>query len=450
MGFFHIYVITWILSKISDDKDEQGGKSMNLKRLFLVTGCSTVGILLLILIYYYSPMYAVDQYFKCLNQKQYEKLYAMLYQDETVKHFSKDDILSYYEKIYHDSNYLITAGKQGKFIYKDITEKGNTIKAAFCNVKYTFDTKTETGTLVLIKENQKWKVKFPFKKESLKIYAPLGSQVYVNNILLEENNEHMYKEKLVLPGKYMVRVTFDNPLYNEYITTVNVPETTELFLPYEMLNVSIKTYKNSIVELAGCKKKNPNGTLQFNNLLEGTYMVKVYDEYGFIEPLEEKIEVRRESKIFDITSPKLSQKGKQKLDAFLKEFYMVYKQGIIEHTADDLYKYLDYKNRLHIIDEYSSWFIDNKDIQDATVTVTVEDTKINSSGELEVIILEDVTLTNKEVDDESNESQQDYRLALKWKKTIDMTDEGAWKIENKEILGSTIACKDLEGEWTEY
>lgn len=423
---------------------------MNVKVLLAIIAFSGIGILLIMLMYYNGPTYALEQYFKFINQKQYQEAYSMLYQDETLQTFSKDEILGYYEKTYSTKDYLITVSKESNFIYKDITEENENIKAAFCNVKYIFDTKTEVGSIVLIKENRKWKIKIPFKKESLKIYAPLGSKVYINNSLIEDINENSYKEKMVLPGKYSVRVVFDNPLYNEYITTVSVPETTELFLPYNMLKVSINTYKNSIVELAGCKKKNATGTLQFDNLLQGKYILRIYDENGLIEPKEEQIEVHHDAKIFDIKNYKLSPDGKTKLDKFLKDFYSQYKKGIEDHTADNLYKYFDYKNRVDIINEFNSWFIESKDIEEAIVNVIVEETNINSKGELETVILEEVQLTNREVDESNNESKQDYRLALKWKIIIHMDNKEGWKITDKVILGSTVAYKDLGGEWTEY
>lgn len=423
---------------------------MNVKVLLAIIASSGIGILLIILMYYNGPTYALEQYFKFINQKQYQEAYAMLYQDETLQTFSKDEILGYYEKIYSQRDYLIMVSKESSFIYKDITEESKNIKAAFCNVKYIFDSKTEEGSIVLIKENKKWKIKMPFKKESLKIYAPLGSKVYLNNSLIEDNNENPYKEKMVLPGKYSVKVVFDNPLYNEYITTVSVPETTELFLPYNMLRVSINTYKNSIVELAGCKKKSTTGTLQFDNLLQGKYSVRIYDENGLIEPKEEQIEVHHDAKIFDIKNYKLSSEGKTYLDKFLKDFYTQYKKGIEDHTTDDLYEYFDYKNRIGILSEFNSWFIENKDIKEAVVNVIVEETSINNDGQLEAVILEDTTLTNREVDEYNNETMQDYRLVLKWKVTIHMDNKEDWKITDKVILGSTVAYKDLEGKWTEY
>lgn len=423
---------------------------MNVKVLLAIIASSGIGILLIILMYYNGPTYALEQYFKFINQKQYQEAYAMLYQDETLQTFSKDEILGYYEKIYSQRDYLITVSKESSFIYKDITEESKNIKTAFCNVKYIFDSKTEEGSIVLIKENKKWKIKMPFKKESLKIYAPLGSKVYLNNSLIEDNNENPYKEKMVLPGKYSVKVVFDNPLYNEYITTVSVPETTELFLPYNMLRVSINTYKNSIVELAGCKKKSTAGTLQFDNLLQGKYSVRIYDENGLIEPKEEQIEVHHDAKIFDIKNYKLSSEGKTYLDKFLKDFYTQYKKGIEDHTTDDLYEYFDYKNRIGILSEFNSWFIENKDIKEAVVNVIVEETSINNDGQLEAVILEDTTLTNREVDEYNNETMQDYRLVLKWKVTIHMDNKEDWKITDKVILGSTVAYKDLEGKWTEY
>ncbi len=423
---------------------------MNVKVLIAIISFSTIGILLTIFMYYNGPMHALEQYSKFINQKQYQEAYKMLYEDETLQTFSKDEILGYYEKMYSNNDYLITVSKESNFIYKDIIEDNKKTKAAFCNLKYIFDSKTEVGSIVLIKENKKWKIKLPFKKESLKIYAPLGSKVYLNNSIVEDNRENIYKEKKVLPGKYLVRVVFDNPLYNEYITTVSVPEATEVFLPYDLLKININAYKNSIVEVAGCKKKNTTGTLQFDNLLQGKYSIKIYDEDGLVEPIEEKIEVHQDSKIFDIKNYKLSQEGRRNLDRFLNTFYLEYTQGIKDHTTDNLYKYFDYKNRTAMINEFSSWFIENKDIKDAIVNVNVDSITINRNRELETIVLEDVELTNCEVDEYNNQNKQVYRLALKWKLTIDIDNKEEWKIIDKTVVGTTVAYKDSEGKWAEY
>ena len=140
----------------------------------------------------------------------------------------------------------------------------------------------------------------------------------------------------------------------------------------------------------------------------------------------------------------LSQEGYNKISEFTNQFYQGYMQGIKKQSSDFLMQHVEEDILEQVTEEYRSWFIDYKDIQDAKVTIQVEQMQLKDTAEVKLTILEVIQMTNKE-DTELTE----YQVVLKWDNILSILEKD-YKIKERTLVESLVSYKDEEGKWVQY
>jgi hypothetical protein len=399
--------------------------------------------------YYTGPKFKVDTYMKHLAKKEYTQIYDMLDQEEAFNIYSKEQIIQYYKMQYDIENNLVEIIRRNNIVLKNSAENKKE-EEAFCNIKYVYSNKEQVDSIYLIKRDNEWKIRFPFQMSEVKIYAPVGSEVYLNDQKVTLYENEMYIQKNVLPGKYLVKVDFLNKMYNPYKKTINVPYEKEVFLPYDALNVEIMTIKNMIIELEGIQKKSDDGIAVFNNILEGNYKLKIFSANHYINPIETNIGISKNTRLFNMFDVTLSETGEDKLKEFINDFYNGYLKDIKEEKCSSILPFISKDSSGDLINDFKEWFIKNKDIQDAKITVQPNNIKIDDMGFLHTDLLETIELTNKEFDEYENDYvSRKYKLILEWDTKIDISGE-SWYIIERTVTQSMVSYKDFDGKWVQY
>ena len=140
----------------------------------------------------------------------------------------------------------------------------------------------------------------------------------------------------------------------------------------------------------------------------------------------------------------LSQEGYNKISEFTNQFYQGYMQGSKKKSSDFLMQHVEEDILEQVTEEYRSWFIDYKDIQDAKVTIQVEQMQLKDTAEVKLTILEVIQMTNKE-DTELTE----YQVVLKWDNILSILEKD-YKIKERTLVESLVSYKDEEGKWVQY
>lgn len=399
--------------------------------------------------YYTGPKFKIDTYMKHLAQKEYELVYDMLDKEEVFNMYTREQITQYYTKQYNIENNLVEIVRKNNItLTKDTVNRE--VEIAFCNIKYIYANKEQLATLYLTKRGNEWKVKFPFPLSEVKIYAPIGSEVYINDQKISLYENETYIQRNVLPGKYLVKVDFLNKMYNPYKKTINVPDEKEVFLPYDALNVEVMTIKNMTVELEGIQKNSEEGVAVFNNILEGNYKLKIFSENDYINPIETAVGINKNARVFNMFDVTLSEIGKEKLKKFISDFYNSYLKDIKEAKCSNILQYINKEANNNFINDFKEWFIENKDIKEARIAVRPSGIKIDELGFLHADLLETIELTNKEFDEYENAYvSRKYKLILEWDTKIDISGE-EWLIVDRMVKQSIVSYKDLDGRWVQY
>lgn len=396
-------------------------------------------------LYYTGPQFKVDTYIKHLARKDYNKIYEMFNHEDIPKSYSKEQIVAYYTQSYDKENILIKVSKKGKMRIKD-----GEIPIAFCNILYSYTNEEKIFPVYVEKINNKWTMKMPFQIADIKIHAPIGSKVYINNHQVSHYEDKMYVQKNVLPGQYKIQISFPNQLYSDYNKIIEVPKETEVFLPYDTLSIEVATIKNMYVKLGDIQKQSGEGIVTFDNVLAGRYKLKIWNDNNLIEPIEMDIGINKDVRLFNIFDFSLSKEGKSQLNQFIKGFYEEYLEDIKTKSYTRISKYFDATNNVNLIKDFKAWFIDNKDIQGIKLHIKPSQASMDKSGFLHMQILETIEMTNKEKDEyENNVIDRSYRIVLEWDTIIDISSEN-WVIADRKINQSIVAYKDLEGRWVQY
>ena len=399
--------------------------------------------------YYTGPEAVVDTYIDQLAKKEYEEIYTLIDQEGLQKKYTKEQLVGYYKKVYEIDDNLVAVRRVGKATTKRAAESKESC-LAFCNMNYIFSNKQQTDALYLIKKGPVWKLRFPFAESEVKVYAPLGSKVYINEKEIKDYKGEAYVESNVLPGKYLIHVEFPSRIYNNFYQNITVPQEKEIFLSYNMLDVEVKTIKNMIVELEGVQKESGEGIAVFSNMLEGNYKLKVLSKNAYIEPIEKNITVNKEARLFQILDVSLSDEGKEKLSNFMKEFYNSYLKDIREQQCVHILSYLSKESLPHYKDNFSAWFIENKKIKKTKILVRPSAIQIDESGFFLAIVQEVIELVNREFDKYENDYvNRTYKLILEWDTIIDIAKED-WTIIKREMRQSIVSYKDSDGKWVQY
>lgn len=402
--------------------------------IFLI---SVVGISL----YRFSPNYVFNQYVTQINNKNYKEAYQLFYKNDSLNEFSEEYIVTYLERYFKDNGFLrlekgeiplsFNKGAQNKDIY-------------YYPVTYLFGQYDIQLSVGMIKEEKGWKILFPFKTEELKVYAPTGSTVYVQNQKIKVSRQDDYVKFNLFPGKYSVKIEYPTGTKEAYSQIVDFPKERDIFSPYNAYTIQIKAPLHTKVELAEITQENTDGTVKFKNIIEGEYALKVYDPYGIREEYNTVIKVGSQATEFKVGSMPLSQEGYNKISQFTNQFYQNYIQGIENQSADFLIAHVEEDILEQVTEEYRSWFIDYKDIQDAKVTIQVQEMQLKDTAEVKLTILEIIQMTNKD-----DEGLTEYQLVLKWDNILNIFQKD-YKIKERVLTESLVSYKDEEGKWIQY
>lgn len=247
----------------------------------------------------------------------------------------------------------------------------------------------------------------------------------------------------------MVRIAFLNEVCGDYVTNINVPTQTEVIIPYQTVEVDIDCIEGTIIEFAGERKTNKEGHVSFQNVLEGTYPLKVYDAFGNIKPYEESITVSDENRHFVVDDLFLSDLGSKRLEESINSFYTVYLEGIKKHDSKLLKNYVSMDNRQTILEEYETWFIKNKDVKNANIEIELEQIKLSKEGDVQVEALEMVNLVNQEKEVKGKVQNTEYQVVLKWDMLLKQDGE-SYKLQDRILKESLVSYKDKEDKWIAY
>lgn len=406
--------------------------------ILMITACC------LFAMYKTQAKYVSNIYLKAINNRDYKTAISLIYKDEKIKDYTEKELIKFLEKYFQEKNFVKVEASR-----TEIGEKKKDTEYSFFEVKYTFENQSVTSTLSFIKVDNNWKVIFPFKVEDVHIYAPLGASVWFEQDMITKKEENKYTVPNVLPGNYVVRIAFPNKICGDYITTINVPTVTEVIIPYETVEVSVECMSGTVVELAGEKMINKDGLVRFDNVLEGTYPLKIYDINGNIEAYEQYIVVSKKNRQFNIENLNLSDIGNARLKKSTDEFYVAYLEGIKKHDSSFINQYALKDIEPQIVEDFESWFIKDKDLQTAEIDVEIEEINMNKDGILEVQTLEVVEMMNKEIDAGGKAYQREYQVTLKWLMELVQEGEG-YKLKDRTIQESLVSYKDRDGRWIAY
>lgn len=389
--------------------------------------------------YYKGPTWLVESYIKSLEKEDYTKAYKLLSAASLEQEVSEKQMLAYYKQLY--SNKLLQMQRIGK-----LQMQGE--NSAICKVVYSFRNQNKEDKLQLVKTNDSWKIVNPFKSSKVTIYAPALSKVYINGKKVPHEAEGAYSEEGLLPGNYMLQVAFPQKGYKDYHQLIKVPEQTEVVLPYDMVNVGIKTVRGMEVDLGGLRKKANKANVSFSDILPGEYTLTIKSPYDTITPVEQQIKIGNKNCNFNYQEMALSENGQAEWKNFINNFYNAYLTGIEKREADGIASYFEGNNQKVQLQLFKDWFIKDKDIQEAKLKVETQQDGITEKGYLHSEITEIVELTNLE-EVEGGKENKVYRLILTWDTQIDIMKEN-WQIADRSLKESIIAYKTEDGRWIQY
>ena len=388
--------------------------------------------------YYGSPVYKVDCYLRYLNTRQYCKIPQLLSKESMSAFKSQEEISDYYNKIYNQENKLVSVGVKNY----DTTHY---------TLEYIYTNKKEKDSISLIKEGNKWCIQFPFEREDVAIFAPYGSKIYLDSELLSYNSrEGNYQGKGILPGYYLLKVCFEKEGYNDYYKMLEIPKEKSYIIPYSTAYVEINCPSHLQVTLGNFSHEAISEKAVFKDILQEDYSLYVQDKNGLIEPKRMNISLGKGKNQFAVKGFTLTQKGKQQLNDFIKQFYGEYIEAISCHSHEKIACYFQEGNRENQLQFFDDWYIKNKDISHVTMNLKIGDYVIDDAGSLHIMLREVTELTNKEESEMTKEeTERQYRVLLDFEVTLNIL-EGEWKIANRKMIQSLVAIKDREGKWVQY
>ncbi|MGL5675138.1 MAG: nuclear transport factor 2 family protein [Cellulosilyticaceae bacterium] len=392
-----------------------------------------VGIIVIGIGYKESSSRVINHYIRAINEKDYEKVYEVLHKDATVNETNKQSILMYLEDYFQRTQLMkMKKGKreslEGREYYK---------------VTYGFrESQFESG-LSVIKDEEGWRILFPFKVSDVTVHAPLGSTVLLDGKPMEEKADGRYYVDAVLPGEHVIDVTFANAGYKAYQQRITLPKDKEVRVPCEMIAVNMDVPASRIVTFSGKERVSTGEELVFGQVLPGNYTVKVVDPNGVFETQEEVFAIQKDTNKLVFDKSRLSKQGEEAIDTYLEKFYGSYAEGIRTQDTSFLQKYL-VPEATQVETLYKEWFIENKKVVDAKMTYEVKELKPIADDLIEIQLVEKVELLNKETDEE-----RAYAILLKSQMVLQPVGKN-YLIQSKTIEESMVSYKDADGKWIAY
>lgn len=391
--------------------------------------------------YYKGPLYTLDLYRQALIGKEYHTIYRLLSHQDQVQ-YTEEQVSTYFKKIYEIDNQLIAIKKN---VFETVKFQSFFQDSSIYTLKYEYENRRNKQPIQMVYEKGKWKVKLPFTTHKLCIHAPSNVHIYIDNKRLVCNSEGVYIAKDLFPGEYTLKVLVPQMLEASIHTMIQVPKISEIILPYETADVVVTTNPNSIITLGEQKQYNEAGSVVFKNILKGIYPLKIYDKYGFLQPNYQKISIDQDKLVIQKPLKQLSLAGKKKWDIFLEKFYKVYKQAIEEKNPNLLEDYIKADKKDVILREFSSWYIDNKNVKNVSIHFESGVIKQVEKGNFSCNIVENIKLVNTD----TTKHQITYRVTLEWNTTIGIGENG-WEILDRKLKQSMVSYLDEQGRWVQY
>lgn len=388
--------------------------------------------------YYYGPGYKIDSYVKHLNNREYNKIYALLSNEAKSILGNEAEVINYYKKIYERENKLVSV--------KKVACKGTTY-----TLQYQYLRNMEKVPIETLKENKTWKIKFPFQLNDVEIFAPLGSEVYLENSKMNYNQSTgKYELTDILPGTYLLKVSFDQSTYKDYFKALYIPDDKSFEVPYQTANVKINCAPYLKVTLSHFNKVANTNKVEFNNILLGDYQVKVEDSHGYLEPQEANITIHKGNNDFDFRNYVLTEFGNDEVDEFIERFYDTYVGAIESHNASVLTSYFISHNAVAQTQLVSDWYVDKKNIEKVEFEYKIGESSFDSMGQIRIPVQETAILYNNEHDAILDKDVvRCYRVILNLDTVISIL-ESEIKVVDRTVTQSMVAVKDSEGNWNQY
>lgn len=396
-------------------------------------------------VYTKQPIFKLDSYIDAVNHKDFEEVYALLYKDSLINDENKKQIIDYMERYFGNQEFV--GLKRTSVKGRTYTLGSHQKERTYYEVDYLFAKEKISNGLSLVQERGKWQVVFPFKITDVTIYAPTGTDVFFDGQQLERREDNTYCMASVLPGTHHVRMKFPNAIYSDWFKTIEVPAEKQIFSPYETVQVSIDAPINTMIELAGEKKINVEGTLVFDNVLEGAYKLKVTDPHGHLENDEQTIEVSKTNKHFDVEGLTFSESGKARITKYIEGFYKKYQEGMTTQNVKFWEQYGDMGTWQEMATTYEEWFIKSKDVKEATIDYRIESIEGTAEGCFNIQVLEEVNLLNKE--GQTGRDERQYQITLQTQLVLKPVGK-SYIIQDKTIEESMVSYQDELGKWIAY
>ena len=388
--------------------------------------------------YYRGPDYIVDCYVRYLNERNYDKLYPLLEKTSTSAIGDAQSIEKYYKKIYEKEHKLLKVEKKA-------------VHESTYKLRFYYPNQTLADKIEVVKEKGSYKIRFPFVESKVKIFAPLGSMVYLESTQLAYHQESgSYTLDHVLPGTYLLTVRFAQEGYKDYFKVLHIPEEQNFEVPYETACIKINCAPHLKVEVGPFCKQSIGEKAEFNDVLLEQYAVKVFDEAGYLVPQEGKIKVTKGGSTFNFRQFELSKLGEEKLEHFIEGFYHQYIEAISSHHDEAIKAYFVGKQKQTQLATFDEWYIAHKDIQQVQMNLKVGGHYVDDKGQIHLYVREEAQLDNKEWDEvtEANTVKR-YKVCLDYETTVNFL-EADWKIVDRKILQSMVALQEEDGKWVQY
>lgn len=429
------------------------------KRNIIFSSLLVLLFIAIIYIYSHSAQAYAYQYISAYNNEDWEQVCRLYNQEILQNQVQKEEIIDFLKEqrdikenlkirrrapigtfiksqYHYIKSYVVKVDKEQISIPIEYISSDNKIKDRLNMIRH--------------KEEKKWTVEFPYELESVYVFAPMGSRVYIDGKeIIESNQEEKVEIKNILPGDHTIIIDFYNNIYPSFVQTICVPEETQVYSPYKTYEVEILAPKDTWVKLGSGKKYNFKGSLIFANVIQGEYPTSIYMNNGKLRVYSQMIEVREGKENINLTHIKANKVSGSDVDIFFQEFNEQYEKGIINGNEKFLHDFILDKNSGEIISDFKMWYVDHKNIKEVHSLMNIRDIYVITGKELKISVLEIVYLTNIEKDSEGESIDQEYRVAIEWEYRI-LKDNSKWKIINREILQSTVAYKDEEGRWIQY
>ncbi|MGL4800326.1 MAG: hypothetical protein ACRCWY_13165 [Cellulosilyticaceae bacterium] len=392
-----------------------------------------IGIIVASVVYKESSGYVINNYIRAINGADYEKAYELLHKDELIQDTNKQAIVGYMEDYFRRSQLIEM--KKIKVQYQDAGEH--------CGVMYQFKEQQIEGRLSAVKDEEGWRVLFPFKLSDVMVQAPLGSMVLLDGKPMAEKADGMYYVDAVLPGEHVIDVAFANEGYKAYQQRITLPKDKEVKVPYEMIAVNMDVPASRIVTFSGKERVSTGEKLVFGQVLPGNYTVKVVDPNGVFETQQQVFAIQETANTLVFEPSILSKEGTQAIHTYLEKFYTCYEEGIKTKDTSFWQKYL-VPEATQVVGSYEDWFIENKKVVDAKMTYEIKEIKPIEGDLIAIQLVEKVELVNKETDEE-----RAYAILLKSHMVLQPVGKN-YLIQSKTIEESMVSYKDADGKWIAY